>query len=437
MTMTRRRSHSLLVLPFLAVACGGGSKTNVTSGTGTSSSTSAGTTGSGGSKSSTTSAAGGGSTSSTGSGGASAESNSTPVTVNSGPACLGTDDVPFISVTICIPGTTTCQTIDYISVDTGSSGFRVISSVLASDIVLPQPNATTGDPLVECFQFDDGYTWGSVRLADLKIAGEVAAKVPIQLIADPAFPTVPSNCSCGGPAEDTVATFGGNGIIGINQIIPDCGDGCAQAAQPGGYYSCSGGACTPVAVPDADQVPNPIAVFSEDNNGAVLQFPSIPAAGAATLTGSLVFGIGTHANNALGSATVQTVDEYGNFTTVFNGATLDESYIDSGTNLLSFNDNSITQCSCQGLSGFYCPASTLSLSAQNVGLNGVKTTVMFDVESAVTLFDNSSYTAFDDIAGTGSDGTFAWGFPFFLGRRVFVALDGATTPGGKGPYFAY
>ena len=35
------------------------------------------------------------------------------------------------------------------------------------------------------------------------------------------------------------------------------------------------------------------------------------------------------------------------------------------------------------------------------------------------------------------DTTFVWGFPFFIGRSVYVAVDGAATPGGKGPYFAY
>ena len=32
---------------------------------------------------------------------------------------------------------------------------------------------------------------------------------------------------------------------------------------------------------------------------------------------------------------------------------------------------------------------------------------------------------------------FLFGVPFFYGRTVFTALDGATTPGGTGPYFAY
>jgi hypothetical protein len=371
--------------------------------------------------------------------GSSAVSNTTPIVVNAGPPGTGDIDVPFISVTLCVPGTSTCQTIDNISVDTGSSGLRVISSLLSSSLALPQPNATTGGPLVECFQFEDGYTWGSVRLADLKIAGEVASSVPVQIIGDPAYPTVPSDCSSSGPSEDTVATFGSNGIIGINQIVPDCGSYCADASniETGAYYACSGGTCSAVAVPVANQVPNPIADFPQDNNGAVIQFPAVPVDGAATLQGTLIFGIGTQANNALGSAVVQTVDENGNFTTVYGGVTLSQSYVDSGTNLLSFNDSTITQCSSQDLSGFYCPASTLSLSAQNIGLNNGMATVTFSVANTQTLFENASYTAFDDLAGTGGSGSFAWGFPFFIGRTIFFALDGASTPGGSGPYVAY
>jgi Protein of unknown function (DUF3443) len=366
--------------------------------------------------------------------------NVAPMVVNAGPPGTLSVDVPFVSITICVPGTTQCQTIDYVSVDTGSQGLRIISSVLSKSIALPQAKATTGSALAECYTFDDGYTWGSVRLADVKIAGEVATKIPIQIIGDPDFTSVPGDCSSTGPSEDTVADFGGNGIIGINQIVADCGDCCSDPGniETGAYYSCSGSNCTAVAVADDDQVSNPIAFFGADNNGVVMQFPAVAAAGATMLSGSLIFGIGTAKNNDLGSAKVLTVDDNGNFSTIYKGKTLDTSFLDSGTSLLSFNDSSIPQCSGSELNGYYCPASPLSLTAQNVGRNGVTSTVTFSVESTATLFGNCSYDVFDDLAGTGLDNTsFDWGFPFFIGRAVYVALQGATTPGGKGPYFAY
>lgn len=424
--MLRTRIPWLVAVPVIAVACGGSSKTSATASS------------DGGPESS----AGEGGPQEEGGDDSSAEtSNSTSVVVNSGPPSVGGSvDVPFISVKICVPGTDTCQTIDYVSVDTGSSGLRIVSSILSNNLTLPQAMATTGDPLVECMQFDDGYTWGSVRYADVKIAGEVATKIPIQIIGDPAYGTVPSDCSSSGPGEDTVADFGSYGLIGINQIVPDCGAACADTTnvQTGAYYSCaSASTCTAVAVANADQVPNPIADFTTDNNGSVLQFPTVAASGAPSLSGTLTFGIGTQSNNGLGSAAVQTTDQYGNFTTVFNGATLDESFIDSGTNLYSFDDSSIAQCPSD-LSGFYCPTSTVSLSATNKGLNGTTANVSFSVENAETLFGNGTNAAFDDLAGTGVGGpSFDWGFPFFIGRTVYVALDGATTPGGKGPYFAY
>ncbi len=413
--MTRKPSRWPVALAMAALSCGGSKQPGAASGAASDAS------------------AGGGD------GPASAGLNVAPVLVSAGPPGIGSIDVPFLSVTLCAPGTKNCKTIDYVSVDTGSSGVRILSSALSGGLMLPQQTASTGSSLAECFAFADGYTWGSVRLADVTIAGETAAKIPIHLIGDPAFGSVPADCSSTGPSEDTVETFGGNGIIGINQIVPDCGDFCAATnpVQSGVYYSCGTGTCAPVAVATADQVSNPIASFATDNNGAVLEFPTVAPAGAPTLGGTLTFGIGTQGNNALGGAAVQTVDAYGNFTTIYKGATLATSFIDSGSNSLGFDDSSIADCSSP-LVGFFCPASTLSLTAQNKGRNGVTTTVMFSVGNAQTLLGNSSDAAFDDVAGPGLDSnTFDWGLPFFMGRTVYVALDGATTSGGKGPYFAY
>jgi Protein of unknown function (DUF3443) len=437
LNMMRNQTSWLAFLPIIALSCGGSTAGNQGApggdgGAGTGDS--GGTTSDGGA----TTSDGGGTTTEGGGptydGAVPTGNNVAPMIVDNGPAGAGGSvDVPFVSVTVCAPGTSTCQTIDHVSVDTGSSGLRIISSVLT--ITLPQQKASTGDSLAECFTFEDGYVWGSVRLADVKIAGEVAANIPLQLVGDSAFPTVPSDCSSTGSPEDTVPDFGANGIIGINQIVADCGSYCATA-QSAGYYSCTGSTCTDVGLAVASQISNPIAAFTQDNNGAVMEFAAVPAAGAATASGSLVFGVGTQSNNALGSALVLTTDGDGNFTTIFNGQTLSMSYIDSGTNSLSFNDSSITPCSSQEASGFFCPKSTVSLSAENKGLNGVTSTVTFSIANTDTLFATND-TAFNDLGGPGSTGSFAWGFPFFLGRAVFLALQGAMTPGGVGPYYAY
>jgi hypothetical protein len=364
-----------------------------------------------------------------------ADDNTAPVVVDSGPAG-NSYNVPFVTVTLCVPGTSTCQTIDHIILDTGSSGMRIIASVLTSSLVFPEKMATTGKPLVECNQFADGYTWGSVRFADVKIAGEVASNIPIQVIGDPAFATVPSDCQASGMAEDTVAVFGGNGLLGINQIVPDCGPYCASGPQSAAYYSCNGAACTGVTVADADQISNPIASFAQDNNGAVIQMAAVPPGGAPTVAGSVTFGIGTAPNNGLGSAKVLTLDAGGSFSTLYKGSNYSTSFIDSGTSLLAFDDSAITQCTT---GGFYCPASTLNLTAQNVGRNNVNSTVTFAIANAATLFNNNPTSiAFDNLGGTGIGGpSFDWGLPFFFGKTLYFAIQNAATPGGKGPYVAY
>ena len=59
----------------------------------------------------------------------------------------------------------------------------------------------------------------------------------------------------------------------------------------------------------ASQVSNPVAAFAKDNNGVIVELPS--ASGPeASLSGSLIFGIGTRSNNGLGGATVYNLDQH-------------------------------------------------------------------------------------------------------------------------------
>jgi Protein of unknown function (DUF3443) len=49
-----------------------------------------------------------------------------------------------------------------------------------------------------------------------------------------------------------------------------------------------------------------------------------------------------------------------------------------------------------------------------------------------------SNAVFPTLAGPGlGSGEFAWGLPFFLGRTVFVGLDGRSSPLGRGPFVAH
>jgi hypothetical protein len=341
----------------------------------------------------------------------------------------------FTSVTICVPGqTTACQTIDGVLVDTGSTGLRVLSSVLT--LSLPQQAGSNG-PIVECAQFLDGFTWGPIQTADVKLAGEQASGVPIQVIDERAFPNIPTSCSSSGTAEDTLDALGANAILGVGLFKQDCGLACAfvGSSNPGFYFSCPASGCQPAAVPLVSQVQNPVALFPTDNNGVVIQLPAVAAGGTVSVTGSLIYGIGTQSNNALGPAKVLTVDAIGNITTVFGSRSYPASFIDSGSNGIYFLDSASTGLPlCPDSSDFYCPASTQSLSTTNIGGNGVSAPAPFNVGNADAL--NSHFFAVSEISGPNPDG-FDFGLGFFFGRSVFTAIEGQATPGGAGPYFAY
>ena len=229
--------------------------------------------------------------------------NIQPVVVSSGPTGNYANGL-FTSVTVCAPGTSTCQNINNVLVDTGSYGLRVLSSALT--VALPQQKDGNGNSVVECAQFSLGITWGPVKTADLKIAGEQASSIPIQVIGDPAFSTVPTNCSNVGTPQDNLQSLQANGILGVGSFLQDCGSSCATtgSGNPGLYYGCAGSSCQVIAESTNNQVRNPVAAFN-DNNGVIIDLPA--ASGSApSLSGSLIFGIGTQSNNSLGSAQVFT-----------------------------------------------------------------------------------------------------------------------------------
>lgn len=361
--------------------------------------------------------------------------NLQPVSVNGGP--VEGQIYPngaFTSVTVCVPGTVTCNTIDGILVDTASVGLRILASALPA---LPAVTDSQGNNISECAQFvDQSFVWGNVELADVKIAGEQAASLAVQSIADPSGFSIPSACTVGGSGgnKDNQRALGANGILGVGLEPQDCGSACtgAKPASPA-YYSCAG-SCTPASVPLAQQLTNPIYLFSTDNNGMSLQLPALYGVGG-SLNGTMIFGIGTQSNNSLINVTVFTVDKHDNFTTSLAGQSLTASFLDSGSNGLFFPSAAIPACAAPN-SAFFCPSSQLNLSAVNLGTNQSQSTINFSVENADALFtDNPTAVAFSSLAGSnGSDAcsggagacSFDWGLPFFYGRTVTAAINGQT-----------
>ncbi len=373
--------------------------------------------------------------------------NVQPIQVYSGPSELANPNVnvPYTDVTICIPGTSNCQTITDIEVDTGSSGLRLLASEV--ELTLPIVKDTSGNQLGECLVFaDTTYVWGPIVSADIQLASEKALSVPIQLVGPGGFPQVPAECGATGAADDTIATMGSRGILGLGVFRQDCGLGCTAIAgsnAPPLYFSCpnasANSTCTAVTVPLQNQMQNPVWLFSEDNNGFLISLPAVLEQGAATASGSLIFGIGTRENNALGSAATYTTDDTGYFSTTFNGITysgVNGSYVDSGTNLLLFPSPSTTSLPvCTDVAQLYCPSITQNYTATNQGLNGTTGQVSFSVANADSLL--STYNiAFSNLAGPVASG-FTWGLPFFFGRSVFLGIEGQDTPAGTGPFWAY
>jgi hypothetical protein len=363
--------------------------------------------------------------------------NVATVTVDSG--VTDVPNMPFVSVTVCAPGSTQCQTINHVLVDTGSWGLRVFASQLPASVALPQEQDALANSLAECMQFFDGYTWGSVRIADVQIGGEKAASLPIQVI-DPNYSAVPSDCSSVGASRNTPTALAANGVLGIGVFKHDCGYNCVQQAVPATYYGCQGTTCASLALAEALQVANPIPYFSTDNNGSVLMLPAAASSGAASLAGQLVFGIGTETNNGLGSAQVIGVNpNNGTFSTVQNGTTYTNSIMDSGSTGLFFQTTGLPVCASPN-NAYYCPASTEQLSAVIEGVNGINSAVSFDVGNATALTQTSSGDAVMPLlAGPAfvTSTIFDWGLPFFYGRSVYAAVEQQSTPGGTGPYIAY
>jgi hypothetical protein len=183
-------------------------------------------------------------------------SNVAQMVIDSGPpGANNIINVPFVSVTLCRPGTSTCQTIDHVLVDTGSYGLRIIApGVLDPALALPAVTGAAGNPVGECVRFISGFLWGSVHRADVKIAAETAPSLPVQQISDAgaAFTRVPVGCTNTGGNLGTVARLGANGILGVGQFNQDCGPKCEQRVVSGTYYECTASIC--LRLPPAAQL---------------------------------------------------------------------------------------------------------------------------------------------------------------------------------------
>lgn len=375
----------------------------------------------------------------------------------------------YTSVTVCEPGTTTCQTIDNVLVDTGSVGLRLLATQL-TDVSLKSVTIG-GEVLNECLEFGSlDYTWGPVAMATVAIGGETASQVPtasggtvnagipIQIISNTS--SVPTGAECtqnNGSNVNTTALLGSNGILGIGNFAQDCVEGgtnyCTSDSTDELYITCSNSSCAYASVPVEDQVWNPVAAFSSsDTNGVQITLPSIAATGAAnsSVAGTLTFGIGTQSNNAIPSTSnVYQLDEYGYFgSATFNNVSYTSSnsggtFFDTGSNALYVSDATTLQSALgSGVSDctynntdidYYCPSSTLTVPLTVAGINGTSTTVDLSIANSLSLFStgNSTFNNLGSESGGTGASTDTWdlGLPFFFGKTIFIGIAGTSVGG--------
>lgn len=366
--------------------------------------------------------------------------NTVPVVVRASPRANDYNR-PFISVTLCIPSTTTCQVIDNVLVDTGSTGFRVLGNILNPALKLPQVADSTGMSAGECMLFGissvpgkaQQASWGAVRKADLKIAGMTAQSLSIEVINDASLPGIPNGCS--NAADRQTVDFGFNGILGVRGLDADCGAVCVNAvpAVPR-YYRCVTDGCTAASLPLDAQVRNPVALFGPGyDNGTAIVLPPLDGVSNVPLQGTLTFGIGTRTNNQLGNAKIFRTDSAGYVATTYGGARA-QAMLDTGTPQILFHDDDIQRCTSSFTTSVYCPASATQITAIIESADGVRDTVGVSI---VPLPSNMPFQAasFGRYVDAGS--RIVWGLPFYFGRTVFTAISGKDTPAGPGPYIAY
>lgn len=350
---------------------------------------------------------------------------------------------PYVTITLCASnaqGSSQCATVDRMILDTGSSGVRVVASALSSAFAAQMPAQTgaTDDPggnapIAQCATFGSGFTWGSVKRAAVTIGGETSSVIPVQLIGDAKF-AVPTDCSArGGKDLSTVSALGGNGIVGISNLVYDHA-ASANTIYPAGFYYCSSAtSCTNTRVAVSKQPMNPVAAFPSDNNGTIIRLPGLSSAGAGGATGQVIFGIGTQQNNTMPSGVnILPLNQYGYFTSVYKGRLLTVSAVDSGTNMFVFPDSAIPISN-----GFYVPAAPLALAAIFQAASGAGTpiNVPFEIANANNLYASGN-AAFNNF-GMNASGMVLWGLPFFYGRTVYTVLENAKVGAQAGPFVAF
>jgi hypothetical protein len=328
-------------------------------------------------------------------------------------------NIPEISVTLCVPGTSNCQTIPHILVDTASTGLRVYAQAI--HLPLQSELDPQGNPIAECV-----WAFGYIKRADIALGGLKAPNLPLQVL-ESTDPNMPSNCT---PDETPYDPNSYNGMLGLSPSMHD--------VQTWNFYSCGNGGCVSASVPPEQMPQNPVSAFPTDNNGYAVKFPGISAQGVESVTGHLIFGLGTRPNNQLPFVLNPIVPQatWGQFKVESNGNTYTSAF-DTGT--WQYNFPALGADVCTDNASMLCPASPLQVQVKLVDATGA---TVHTATLHVANYDDfpSTNNAFNDIATTvAGSNDLMLGMPFFYGKTIYFAIENQYTPQypWTGPWVAY
>jgi hypothetical protein len=387
--------------------------------------------------------------------------NVQPIVVSASINGTGFVNTLTTTIKVCAQGSlVNCKFVSNVQVDTGSSGLRMPNSVV-SVLNLPRLSGANGE-YGECVEFADGLVWGGLAAVDVYFTnGAAALNINMQVLNDgpsagyasgsdgvdpvpPAANAAEGDPGCDSGLEDSVTALGANGIIGVGLFNQDCGTDCAGSLVPQTYYQCPAGTnCLETLMPTNIQVSNPIIFVPTNNNGVILELPQISVAGAESVNGNMVFGIGTATNNVLAASTpvlavADTGQGAGSFAVTYNGQSGILGFFDSGSSVYFFADSSIPSCTTN--TGFFCPSSQITRTLTATGVNSVGGTLSVTLENADGLFAaNPNFNAFNDLGSpinSLSISGFDLGMPYFFGNSMYTGFESQTNVTPNGPYFA-
>ena len=349
-------------------------------------------------------------------------------TTNGTSSTSGVANIPYISVYVCAPGSTTnCAWIDHIAVDTGSEGLRLLASAVPNSLLTALPAVTTANlvfaspppatgPVGECYDFVSSFFWGGVYTADIKFGGTAAypnapntqlaaTGIKLQILNDTNMPASPpsgnnsisgTQTTCGSSAgsvqENSAAQIGANGLIGIGLFQEDCHGNCTSGLGAANYYVLTGNAVTgtlkPISPSASSSMQNPIAALpSPYNAGTTFQLNAVHNIIAATknnntlaqpsaFAGSLSFGPAPSNVHQLIADPVNGYIQSTVLGTTYSLANLGGTYLDSGSNALFFSNSGTTSAgtglnlagvaTCPGNNVFACVTAATSCSIDGI-----------------------------------------------------------------------